>query len=365
MPTFPKVAIIYLSFNPEPYIDDVISALKKITYPKGQLEFVVVDNPHPEFGSSAWFLNNTLSPLSGTVLPHVTILVQEKNVGFSRGNNVGIQWAIEHNFDYVFFHNNDGFVTSACLEPLVNAMESDKTVGTAQPLIMLYPETNLVNTSGNALHYLMIGYCNDFRTSKDNIHLPAISETGYGSGAALLMRVNLLKKFGVWDADFWLYHEDIEYCLRLKSLGYKSILVKDSIFYHKYNFSRNSEKFYYIERNRFGVILMFYKLPTLILLAPISLALEIGMLLFAWRGGWLSAKLKAYSYWLHPKNWKLWLKKRSTIQSMRTVGDSSLLRGMVGEVHFEEKSIANPLLTHIGNPLMAAYGWVLKKIIVW
>ena len=48
----PKIAIIYLSFHCEPYIDDVMSALKKLTYPKDKLAFVVVDNPHPEYGSS-------------------------------------------------------------------------------------------------------------------------------------------------------------------------------------------------------------------------------------------------------------------------------------------------------------------------
>ena len=49
---YPKIAIIYLSFHSEPYMDDVVSALKKITYPKDRLELVIVDNPHPEYGSS-------------------------------------------------------------------------------------------------------------------------------------------------------------------------------------------------------------------------------------------------------------------------------------------------------------------------
>ncbi len=361
----PKIAIIYLSFHCEPYIDDVISALKKMTYPKERVEFIIVDNPHPEHSSSIRFITETVMPLSGNEIPHVTLLPQEKNLGFAGGNNVGIRWALEHDFDYVYFHNNDGFMAANCLEPIVAAMEEDRTIGAAQSLMLLYPEANLINTSGNSLHYLMIGYCNNFREPKDRVTMALVTDTGYASGAAMLLRADLLKKYGEWDADFWLYHEDIEYSLRLKSVGYRVVVARDSIFYHKYSFSRNTEKFYYIERNRFGVMLMFFKWPTLILFVPIALALELGMLLFAWQGGWLSAKLNAYRYWLRLEHWRLWLGKRHKIQKLRTIGDRKLLANAVSEVHFEEKSINSPLLRYIGNPLMAAYWWVIRHLILW
>lgn len=365
MKQFPKIAIIYLSFNPEPYIEDVIAALKKITYPKDRLEFIVVDNPHPDYGSAARFLSDTLLPLSGKELPPVTILPQETNLGFAGGNNVGIKLALERGCDYVFFHNNDGFMAANCFEPLVTAMESDKTIGAAQPLIILYPETDLINTDGNALHYLMIGYCNNFRVPRYQVKLPVGTDTGYGSGAALMMRADLLKKHGLWDEDFWLYHEDIEYSLRLKSLGYRLVMVSNSIFFHKYSFSRNAEKFYYIERNRFGTMLMFYKWPTLLLLLPIGILFELGLILFSLRQGWLSTKLRAYVYWLNPAHWRVWLAKRHRIQANRTVSDRVLLRHAVGSVHFEEKSINNPLLRYLGNPLLAGYWLLVKKMIVW
>ncbi|MBI5221720.1 MAG: glycosyltransferase, partial [Candidatus Magasanikbacteria bacterium] len=138
MNNFPKVAIIYLSFHCEPYIDDVVSALKKMTYPKDKVELVVVDNPHPEYGLSMRYLSEHVLPLSDNELPHVTLLPQESNLGFSGGNNAGIQWAIDNNFDYVYFHNNDGFVAANFLEPIVEAMERDKNIGQIQSILMLY-----------------------------------------------------------------------------------------------------------------------------------------------------------------------------------------------------------------------------------
>ncbi|MDO8499617.1 MAG: glycosyltransferase family 2 protein [bacterium] len=365
MPTRPKVAIVYLSFHSEPYIADVVSGLKKMTYPKDAVEFVIVDNPHPTHGSSARFLEENVLPLSGNDLPHTILLPQTTNLGFAGGNNVGIKWAIDHGFDYVYFHNNDGFVAANFLEPLVDAMETDKTVGAAQSLVLLHPETDLINTSGNSFHYLGIGFCNNLRVKKDNLQLPKISETSYASGAAMLMRVDLLKQFGIWDEDFFLYHEDIEYSFRLRMAGYKIIVAADSIFYHKYAFSRNKEKFYYIERNRFGVMLMFFKWPTLLLFLPMAIILEIGMLLFAWRSGWLDEKIKVYKYWLNADNIRLWLGKRTKIQQLRKIKDADLIKYFTGKVIFEEKSVNSPLLIYVGNPLMNLYWQVVKKLIIW
>lgn len=361
----PKVAIVYLSFHSEPYLDDVVSALNKITYPKDRVELVIVDNPHPTHGSSVRFIEETVLPLSGKELPHVTVLPQEKNLGFSGGNNAGINWAIQHDFDYVYFHNNDGFVAANFLEPLVEAMEQDHSIGEAQSLVMLYPDTDLINTSGNSFHYLGIGYCNNFRVRKETVTLASIADTSYASGAAVLLRVSFFRQYGLWDEDFFLYHEDIEYSLRLKSAGKRIVTVAASIFYHKYTFGRNAEKFYYIERNRLGVLLMFYKWPTLLLLLPIGLALEVGMLLFAFKSGWLKTKLLTYWYWLKPSSWKLWLGKRHRTQRFRIIGDRGLLRNAVSRVVFNESTVQNPLLRYVGNPLMAAYWVVVRHLIFW
>ncbi len=361
----PKVAIIYLSFHCEPYITDVVSALKKMTYQKENVELVIVDNPHPQYGSSVRFLEENVLPLSGKDLPHITLLPQALNLGFSVGNNVGIQWALDHGFDYVYLHNNDGFVRSDFLEPLVETMEKDKIIGAAQSLILLHPETDLLNSSGNSFSYLGIGFCNNLRVKKENIKVPAVAETAYASGAAIMMRADLLKEFGVWDNDFFLYHEDIEYSFRLRAAGYKIVVVRDSVFYHKYAFSRNKEKFYYIERNRVGVMLMFFKWPTLALFLPVALALEIGLLLFSWKSGWLDEKIKSYKYWTKLENIKFWYGKRLKIQKIKKIKDAEMIKTFVGKVVFDEKSIDNPLLKYVGNPLMEIYWQIVKRIIVW
>ncbi|MBP6859491.1 MAG: glycosyltransferase family 2 protein [Candidatus Magasanikbacteria bacterium] len=362
---YPKVAIIYLSYHSEIYLDDAISALEKSTYPKERVEFVVVDNPHPQAGSSMRALEEKLMPISGKTIPHVTLLPQAENLGFAGGNNVGIAWALKHGFDYIYFHNNDGFMAADCLEKMVRAMEKDSTIGAAQSLLLLYPETDLVNTAGNSFHYLGFGYCGSFRFKKSDLQLQEVQEVGYASGASIIMRARLLTEYGFWDKDFFMYHEDLEYSLRMKAVGYKVSIIRDAIFYHKYQFSRNKDKFYNMERNRFAVMLMYFKWPTLLLLLPMAIIMEAGLVLFSIMAGWFSLKMQVYTYWLTPRHWALWLEKRKHIQSIRKVSDSYMLATAVDKVIFDEKDIDNPLLKYVANPLMTAYWFVAKRIIFW
>jgi len=366
MKEYSKVAIVYLQYyHNKSYIDDAVSALKKLTYPKDKVEFVVVANPHPEHGSFVPYMEDAILSLSGNEIPHVTLLPQKENAGFAGGNNVGTAWAIEHGFDYVYYHNNDGFFAATALEPLVEVFEKDEKVGAAQALMLLHPETDLINSTGNAFHYLGFGYTNQYRVPIREVKLEPTQEIAYASGAALMVRTDLIKEYGAWDPDFFMYHEDLEWSLRLRMAGYKVMLARDSVFYHKYQFARSISKFYYMERNRYGTMLLFLRWPTLILLAPMAIALEFGLWLFAFKGGWAGKKVEVYKYWLKPSNWKLWLKKRKKIQKLRKVSDRFLLSYSVSGIHFQDKSTDNWIVNYVGNPILKLYYYVVVKGLIW
>lgn len=365
MQHFPKIAIVYLSFHCEPYMDDVVSSLKKLTYPKDKIEFIIVDNPHPQYGPSVKYIEDNVMPLSGKEIPHVTLLAQTENTGFAGGNNAGVEWALQRDFDYVYFLNNDGFVAANCLEPIVEVMEKDKTIGAAQSLMLLHPETELLNSAGNSYHFLGFGFCDQYRKKVSELDLPEVKEVSYASGAALMVSTDVIRKYGMWDGDFWMYHEDLEWSFRLRMAGYKVVVVRDSVFYHKYQFSRSIQKFYWMERNRFGVLLMFFKWPTLLLLLPMLLVMEVGQWMYALKNNSIQTRKDVYKYWSKKDNWKLWLGKRKKMQSMRTVSDRHLLAYSVAEIKFQEESMSNPLLLYVGNPLMRLYHRVVVKGLIW
>lgn len=366
----PKVVLIYLLYyHVESHVDDVVSSLKKMTYDKDQVEVVIVSNPMPDKGHFLRYIDETVMPLSGKEIPHVTVLPQKENIGFAGGNNAGVEWALENGFDYVFFYNNDGFLATNAIEPLVNTLESNPDIGIAQSLMLLHPETDLVNSTGNAFHFLGFGFCNDYRKPVAELDLPPVKDVSYASGAAFMISTKLIKEYGMWDHDFFLYHEDFEWSFRIRCAGYRVVLVRDSVFYHKYQFSRSIQKFYWMERNRYGVMLMFFKWRTLLLLLPMEIVLEAGLFLFAAKGGWLDKRFAVYKYWLQPKHWKLWLKKRAFIFEIKKktgITDKTLLLNAVPEILFQDPSMRNPLLIYIGNPIMKLYyNIVVKGIIRW
>jgi len=362
-----KVVIMYLLWDQEPklYLEDCIEGLKKQTYPKEDMELLLVYNSHKlENPSQAPYIEETLEK-NKEHLPHITFLNQKENLGFSGGNNLGMQWAIDNGFDYVFLHNGDAYMGENCISKLVEKIEEDESIGAAQSLVLLHPETELINTSGNALHYLMMGYGNDYRVNKKDVKLDEVVDVGYISGAAIMMRTDLLAKHGLWREEYFMYHEDTDYSLRLRMQGYRTVMVRDSEFFHKYQFSKSISKYYWMERNRYVLLLIFYKWPTIFVIFPMLLALDIGLIFFSLKGGWFKERMKVYKYWLNYKNYKVWFQFRKGVQKTRKISDRELLKSSVSEILFQEKETEHPLVLYVGNPVLKLYYNLIVRLLVW
>lgn len=361
----PSVAIIYLSYHCEPFVEQAVDSLAKSTYPKDRLAFVVVDNPHPVHGGSGGYIRERILPRAGKDLPAVELIENQQNVGFAQGNNKGLQWAAQKGYDYVIFQNSDAYFGPQMIEKMIEAMEADERIAIAQPLIMLHPDRHLVNSSGNVMHILGMGYCRDYRRAGSDLTLSSVSDVPYASGAVWMMRSKQAVKLGGWDKDFFMYHEDTEWSLRCRVMKKRVVLVREARAFHQYEFSRSMAKYYFMERNRYSVLLMYYRWPTLLLLLPALMGAEIGLFFISLTRGWWREKLKVYAYWVRPAHVKLWLKKRAAIQKMRLIGDRDLLQYVTGRIEFQESATQSPLVTYVANPALSAYTFLLKMVIFW
>ncbi|OGH88644.1 MAG: hypothetical protein A3J93_00935 [Candidatus Magasanikbacteria bacterium RIFOXYC2_FULL_42_28] len=361
-----KVAIVYLVWSDEPskFLARALEAIVKQNYARENLRLVVVYNSYkPDEVSQLSFIESEVLK-NKNILPETVVLAQAKNLGFPAGNNVGLQWAIDNDCDYVFLHNADGFLAPDAINEMASAFASDKNIGQVQSLIRLYPETNLINSAGNNFHYLGIGYCANYRERVDKVILPTIKDIGYASGAATMLRVDLLKKFGKWHEEFYLYHEDTEYSLRLKINGFRVVLASQAEFFHEYTFSKNLEKFYWLERNRHALKYLFYKWPTLILTWPLEIVYNLGLMIVAGGGGWLSELLRVYRYWLSSKNWQIWRELRRNNLRTRKMSDRQLLAQVVATIGSAELVISAPLKFFV-NAIFKLYYYFLRLIVWW
>lgn len=363
----PKVVIMYLVWSDEPqkYLTRVLEAVSAQSYSKENLGLLIVYNSHKlTEESAAPYIKMQIAKYSN-ILPHTTLLEQNENFGFSKGNNLGMKWAIDAGFDYVFLHNADGYLEKNCIANLVSTMESDKSIGQSQPLIILYPEINLINSAGNVLNYLGIGYCSLFRQQVGKEKLPEISEIGYASGAATMLRSDLLLKYGLWNEIFFLYHEDSEYSKRLEIKGFKIVMDSRAIFFHQYEFSKSKSKFYWLERNRHVMNLLLYKWPTLVLLFPLELIYNLTLFFVALTGGWAGEIFKVYVYWSSVKNWQIWLRERQKFQADRVVSDRQFLRKSSPVVTSGDLVINSKIFNKLANLIFTFYYYLLRILVRW
>jgi GT2 family glycosyltransferase len=367
----PRIGIIYLTFptkNWERDIERALLSFEKLNYPKDRLELICVESKGSRPPVKDWF-EKTWMPKSGTTLPRIHYVFTDQEVGFSGNNNLGLAKARELGCDYVHLTNEDTDVDPDYLLRAVECAESDREIGAVQSLILLGEERDKINSSGNEFHFLGFGFSKGYKQSvytvgaRRAVPLHA-EEIGYASGAAVLVRISALHGEQLFDEKFFSYHEDTDLSLRLKLRGYKIVIEPKSVMWHYYEFAKNKINYYWMERNRYALIFSYYKCWTLFLIFPMLLVMEIAQSLFSIKGGWWDMKRKAQAELFSRNFWKWICERRRQLKKIRTISDRQLLKHAVAAIEFQDPSVRNPVLEFIGNPVMKAYWWVVKRFLV-
>jgi GT2 family glycosyltransferase len=348
----PKVAIVYLSYNGKRYLDEVLTALRALNYPRESLEFIFVDNASSD-GSQEYLRN----------VSDITFFPNGKNLGFAEGNNIGINHALLHGADYVFLHNNDLKLHSDALSHAVALAQSDPKIGSVQSLMTLWKHPDIVNSTGGMVHFLGFGFVRDNGEKSDEVMKWRSDgeEIAYASGAAVLYRAEVLKNVGVLDPFLFLYHEDLELGWRIRLAGFKNVLSLRSLVFHDYEFKRSIQKFFWMERNRWLVHFSHLNWSTLLILLPFMIIMEVPLLLFAIKGGWIKQKFCVYASLLSPKSWFYVLRKRRESHIIRKVSDAEIVQLFTGKIIHQETN--NPIVTWIGNPILGVAWFLIRKIV--
>ena len=217
----PKVSIIILNWNGLEDTIECLESLKRITY--RNYDVIVVDN-----GSSG----NDADILEEKCAGYIQLIRNDKNYGFAEGNNIGIRYALQKlNPDYILLLNNDTIVTEEFLEALVNVSENGRDIGAAQSVI-LKPGGEIVDSLGQEL-WTFGAIDRGINTERRKYTLDKYSEIFGPCAAVALYQTEALTKIGLFDVDFFVVFEDVDISWRLRLGGYKTVLVSNSIIYHK------------------------------------------------------------------------------------------------------------------------------------
>jgi hypothetical protein len=133
----------------------------------------------------------------------------------------------------------------------------------------------------------------------------------------------------------FLYQEDQDLGIRLRLAGWRARLAPRSLVWHHYVFSRNRDKLFWLERNRYLVLAKNLQLRSLLVLAPFLAVAEVGLLGLALAGGWLPEKLRADAALLSPEVRAHVRRERGRVQALRRISDRELGRWFTPALELE------------------------------
>lgn len=348
----PAVGVVIPSYNSRGDLEICLNSLKSSTYQN--LAIAVVDNASGDDSASyvraAW--------------PRVILLEQSYNTGFTSACNRGVSELKKLGVKYVMLLNQDTTVEPRWAEPLVEYLEGHAEAAAAQSLL-LRADGVTINSVGNRIHFLGFGYAEgdglsvgDSRAQK---FLRGPVEINYASGAAAMIRMTIIEQLGLFQDNFFMYHEDLDFGWRVRLAGYKSVLVPASRVYHRYDFHRSSKiKYEFGERNRAIVLIENYHFLTLLFIFPAWLIMEVGVVTMSLLKGWWPEKIRGYFYVI--KNLSAILETRKRHQAMRTAKERAVVAGFSGVISYQEEP---SILLRAVNPLFSAYWRLIRLLIVW
>lgn len=345
-----RVLIIIVNYNGAGYLGDCLLSLTEINYSKDNFEILIVDNASTD-GSVEYLKKNWVE---------IKLIKNLENLGFAAGNNIGFQSALQNNFDYAYILNQDTVVQPNFLAEAINIAETNPRIGAVQSKLLLYYNIGKINSIGNEIHYLGFAFAGGYLSPDREL---AVREIAYPSGASTLFKTSVLEEAGLFNPDFFMYHEDVDLGWRIWLRGYQVVLAPKSVVYHKYEFSRSIKKYYFMERNRYLVLLQNYKLATLLLISPPLIIMGLSMFFYSFFAGFWREELRVCRYFLNSRNWQQIIKTRKKIQKNRHLGDAAVIKRFVGKIEFQD--LSNPLLRYIANPILNLYWQIVKKIIWW
>ncbi len=165
-----------------------------------------------------------------------------------------MRYALKRGTDYILLLNNDTTVDKRFLDEMIKWADMDKKVGVLGPKIYFYHEPNKINSVGAKINLWTsrsssIGYNQIDRGQFEDIKI-----VDYVSGAAILVKREVIEKIGLLDKRYFCYYEETDWCFRAKKIGYSVIVVPKAKIWHKIgSTSRKIEGFtlYYMTRNLF------------------------------------------------------------------------------------------------------------------
>src|SRR4030042_4324193 len=227
------LSIIIVSYNTKEVIRNCLSSIYQ-NPPEQPSEIIVVDN-------------NSLDGSQDAIerqFPDVILIRNSENVGFARANNQGITIS---KGQYILILNPDTLVFPGALGRMISFMEQEPDVGALSSKIWVEEGKTLqscILPPFSIENYIFV-YSPLGRAFPHNRVLKKLWKKDIGiwlskdplevdciAGTCIMVRREVPKTVGLLDENFFMFFEDVDWCLRMKKAGWRLFLVPDAEIMH-------------------------------------------------------------------------------------------------------------------------------------
>ena len=264
-----KIAIIVLNWKQPKLTIETITSLLKIKHTLFNYEIILVDNGSTDDSIEKFNKEYQDNPL-------LKVLNTGANLGYAGGNNFGIDYALNHNFDFLVLLNNDVLVAPNFLEELFKESDNYDIIG---PKIYFAPGYEFHKDRYSQKDLGKVIWSMGGQMDWDNIYGSNISidEIDHGqfhkninnvdfvSGCCLMAGRQVFETIGKLDDKYFMYFEDVDFCQRAKLAKFKMACIPKSIIWHLNSGSTGGPgnlQNYFITRNRIYFTYKYAKFRT-------------------------------------------------------------------------------------------------------
>ena len=225
----PLIYIILINYNGYKDTIECVQSLKKINYKN--FKIVIVDNAST---------NDSIVHLNK--LDDCTIIESKNNLGFAGGNNLGIKYAIKNLADYVLLLNNDTVVENDFLDKMIKTFSVNEEIGVVGCKIKYYTQKNVIWYGGGRINWFKFIGEHYGMKEIDKGQYDEKQEIDFMTGCCMLISREAIEKVGVLTEDYFMYFEDVDYCVKVRQAGFKIYYNPEAVIYHKVGFASGGEE---------------------------------------------------------------------------------------------------------------------------
>lgn len=219
-----EVYIIIINWNNSQLTLEAISSIKK--YTSYDYKIILVDN-----GST----DSSLKDFIG-LPPNVKLIINDINLGFGSGCNIGIRYAIKSDAKYVLLLNNDAKLKSNIIKFFIDKYSNNKNIGAIAGTIVDVKNSNYLH-SGYYLNPLTL-------SSYPVVDTEILNSKKFAwiTAAVVFIPTSVFKEVGLFDENYFMYWEDFDLIYRIKQAGYILEVSTDALVEHTAGTSSDSNK---------------------------------------------------------------------------------------------------------------------------